>query len=443
MPNNNQHHKKADTMDRDLLEHILEVSRRMAETRALTPLLNYVMDEAITLAGAERGYVVLVEPDGTLDFHVKRGKDGRELDDADDQISKSVLNQVVETGQSLVLRDAMSDPRFRGATSVAMLKLRSIMCVPLIARGDAIGAIYVENRSVQGRFNNDDLPPLTLFANQAAVAIENATLNEELEARVAHRTKELKQAMIQVEQGWAEAVEANRLRTVWLNKVIHDLRAPLVIASGSLSMLQDGGFGRLNPKQLEWVTKSLETVMHVKNLTNDLFDLSRLEVGAITLHQESVDLEEFLQNVYDIGLGLPWPKDVEFNLDITPPLPRLSIDPLRIRQVLLNLLSNAHKFTSKGSVTLLARALPGEDAVLLGVCDTGEGIDPNKQEQLFERFQQVDHNVERRRQGAGLGLAICRELVEMHDGRIWVESTPDVGSNFLFTLPLTSKRKDT
>lgn len=443
MPNNNHNHKKADTMDRDLLEHILEVSRRMAETRALTPLLNYVMDEAITLAGAERGYVVLVEPDGTLDFHVKRGKDGRELDDADDQISKSVLNQVVETGQPLVLRDAMSDPRFRGATSVAMLKLRSIMCVPLIARGDAIGAIYVENRSVQGRFNNDDLPPLTLFANQAAVAIENATLNEELEARVAHRTKELKQAMIQVEQGWAEAVEANRLRTVWLNKVIHDLRAPLVIASGSLSMLQDGGFGRLNPKQLEWVTKSLETVMHVKNLTNDLFDLSRLEVGAITLHRETLDLEEFLQNIYDIGLGLPWPQDVEFTLDITPPLPRLSIDTLRIRQVLLNLLSNAHKFTSKGSVTLLARALPGEDAVLLGVCDTGEGIDPNKQEQLFERFQQVDHNVERRRQGAGLGLAICRELVEMHDGRIWVESTPDVGSNFLFTLPLTSKRKDT
>jgi GAF domain-containing protein len=301
-------------MKRNLLEHMLTASRRMAETRTLTPLLNYVMDETIALVGAERGYIVLVEPDGSLDFRIKRRQDGQALAEANDEISKSVLNQVIGSGQPLILRDAMADPHFSGATSVAVLKLRSIMCVPLISHGDTIGAIYVENRSIQGRFNHDDLPPLTFFANQAAVAIENAALNDDLEARVATRTQELEQAMLQVETGWAEAVEANRLRTVWLNNVVHDLRAPLVIISGSLSMLRDGGIGHLNPQQLEWINKSLETVTHIERLTSDLFDLSQLEVGGLILQRETIALQDFLKNVYDVALGLPWPESVTLDL---------------------------------------------------------------------------------------------------------------------------------
>jgi GAF domain-containing protein len=178
-------------MERDLLEYILDVSRRMAETRDLTLLLNYVVDEAIRLVGAESGYVVLTQPDDSLDFPVKRGQNGQALEDAEDQVSRSILHRVVETGQPLVLRDAAQDPRFREAESVVILGLLSIMCVPLISRGDTIGAIYVENRSIRGRFSEDDAIPLVLFANQAAIAIENARLfqtlqkaHDELEMRV-------------------------------------------------------------------------------------------------------------------------------------------------------------------------------------------------------------------------------------------------------------------
>ena len=428
--------QERNVVDQDLLTQILEISRRMSEIRTLTPLLNYVMDEVIALVGAERGYIVLIQPDGSPDYRIKRGSDGQTLDDSEDQVSKSVFRQVVETGQPLVLRDAMSNPDFSGAESVALLKLRSIMCVPLISRGEIIAAIYVENRSISGRFSEEDLPLLTLFANQAAVAIENAVLNDDLEARVAARTYELEQAMAQVEQGWYEAIEANRLRTVWLNNVMHDLRAPLVIASGSLSLLQDGGFGNLNAKQLEWIGKSLKMVLDVKNLTNDLFDLSGLEVGGMALRREVVVPEEFLRNIYDIGLGLPWPEEVTLELEISLPLPEISIDPLRIRQVLLNLLSNALKFTAQGSVTLHACFQADTNEIRFGVTDTGEGIPADKLDHLFERFHQVDENPERRRLGAGLGLAICYELIEKHGGRIWVESTLGEGSNFMFTLPL-------
>jgi signal transduction histidine kinase len=146
--------------------------------------------------------------------------------------------------------------------------------------------------------------------------------------------------------------------------------------------------------------------------------------------------QEFLQNVYNVGLGLTWPRAVTFKIDVSPPLPDVCIDPVRIRQVLLNLISNAHKFTSQGEVTLHAHYQAGQEEVVIGVADTGEGIAADQIERAFQRFQQVDNNPKRKRLGTGLGLAICRELVELHGGRIWVESTLGVGSDFLFTLPL-------
>ncbi|MFQ5578117.1 MAG: ATP-binding protein, partial [Anaerolineae bacterium] len=423
-------------MNTSTLEHILNVSRRMAETRALTPLLNYAIDEAITLTGAERGYVVLTHDDGALDFRAQRSRGGQELHNGEDQISRSILRQTIKSGRPLVLKDAAANPAFKDAESVVMLGLRSIMCVPLISRGNPIGAIYVENRSVRGRFSEGDLLPLILFANQAAVAIENAILIEELETRVAERTCELEAAMTQVEKSWAEAVEANRLRTVWVGNLAHDLGAPLAIASGALSMLQEETLGGLNAEQQEWIGKSLKAVQHAANLIEELFGLAKLESKGIALHKKTVSLPEFLQEVYAIGSGLPWGKEVEFTLDLASPLPALTIDPVRIHQVLLNLLSNACKFTAAGSVTLHARQLPGKASVCIGVADTGEGIAAGNFDRLFHRFEQFDNNPERRARGAGLGLAICRELVELHGGSIWIESAPGFGANFMFTLPL-------
>ncbi|MFN8487362.1 MAG: diguanylate cyclase [Caldilineaceae bacterium] len=183
-------------MDTSFLLHFLEVSRQMMALRAFGTLLRYIVDEAIKLTGAEYGYIVLLRPDHTLDFRVKRNRQGEEIADANDQISMTILKRVMTSAKPVVLHDAVNDPTFGISQSVKQLHLRSLMCAPLISvKGIAIGAIYVENRSVRNRFKEENLLPLVMFANQAAVAIENAALHEELEARVAERTQEMQQTL--------------------------------------------------------------------------------------------------------------------------------------------------------------------------------------------------------------------------------------------------------
>ncbi|HEC23381.1 MAG TPA: sensor histidine kinase [Chloroflexi bacterium] len=423
-------------MDQEALRRMLDLSRKMAETRQLSPLLTYAMQEALDLVNAERGFLVLLQDDGSLDFRVKFDREEGPLDSADDQISTSILNEVVRTGEPTLIRDALSNHRFASSDSVIQLRLRSVMAAPLASRGEIIGAIYVENRSAAGIFNEDDLMLLTIFANQAAVSIANAALNDELEARVAARTAELEQAMRQLEQSWIEAVEANRLRTELFGNVAHDLRAPLTIILSALDMLGEGLWGELNDDQLEWINKARDATRHAIALTADMFDLTRVDMGQLELERQPVELSPFLAKVYKVGKALPWPEAVSFQADFPPDLPQVSLDETRIRQVILNLLTNALKFTREGSVTLYAHPLEDEDGVLIGVVDTGVGIPEDKTERIFERFYQLNNELVRSRKGAGLGLAICRDLVEMHGGRIWVESYEGEGANFKFVLPL-------
>jgi len=421
-------------MNEDFLEHLLEISKSMAETRVLGPLLKYAIGVAIELVNAERGYLVLQSTDGSLDFRVKQDRAGNELESPEDQISHSMLNKVMNTMQPLVVTDAMVDPSFQNAKSVHTLQLRSVMCVPLISRGVSIGVIYVENRSNANIFEKDSVKPLTFFANHAAVAIENAILNDNLEMRVRERTLELEQAKAQIEQSFTEVVEANRIRTMFLGNVAHDIRSPLGMVVGALSLMSEGEFGPLTADQAEWIDKSLQSAQHIIKLTDDFFDLTKIEMGRLAIYSQPVELISYLQGLYEIGESLPWKDDVQFKLEITDDLPELSLDKTRIHQVVLNLLSNASKFTEHGTVTLHANA--NDKFAIIGVHDTGKGIPEDKLNTVFERFQQIDSDSTKEERGTGLGLAICKELVTLHGGEIWVESELGKGSDFIFTLPI-------
>ena len=179
-------------MNEAFLEKLLDISRKLAENRLLDPLLEYAMSVALDLFHAERGYLVLLnQDDNHLDFRVRQDRHGKPLGEPDEQISHTIFEKAIKTGESLVIANARTDADFRHADSVTALQLQSVMCVPLISRGNTIGAIYLENRSESAVFTEEDLKPLEYFAAQAAISIENAILNDELETRVAERTAEL------------------------------------------------------------------------------------------------------------------------------------------------------------------------------------------------------------------------------------------------------------
>jgi diguanylate cyclase (GGDEF)-like protein len=181
-------------MDPEIFEMLLEISRHLAETRELDPLLKQAMRSALDLVGAKRGYLVLVGEDGSLDFRVRLDNRGKEMTKPEAQISRSILNDVIQKREAVVLADASGSGKYVNEESIGILQLRSVMCVPLTAGGQTFGALYVENRSARNVFTREALNPLTYLAAQAAVSIQNAMLNENLEERVQQRTDELAQA---------------------------------------------------------------------------------------------------------------------------------------------------------------------------------------------------------------------------------------------------------
>lgn len=429
-------------MEQKTLETMLAVSRQMAEIRAFDPLLEHTLQEAATFVHAENGYIILLGADNTFEFRTQLSHTGQPIQNPQDQVSMSIINKALFEGEAVLTHDAIHDPDFESAESVRELMLRSVLCVPLISQGEILGAIFLENRSMTGLFKQDDLALLTLFANQAAVNVANARLNDELEARVVERTyeletalAELKEAQAQIERGWQDAVELNRLQAILMGNIAHDLRSPLAIAIGTLTLLQEGAFGEVTDEQNDWINNCLKALNLATRLTTDIFDMVKLEQGKIALEKQAVDLEEFLYEIHKIGRGLSWEEGVAFNLDIPNKLPTISADPIRIQQVLLNLLANSLKYTHQGSVTLFARWQPENNLIHIGVQDTGDGIEEYMVGKIFERFQQSEVNQVSRRQGAGLGLAICKELIEMHGGKIWAESEIGKGTLLQFTLP--------
>lgn len=418
----------AGNINTDLLADILTASLKMAETRVLSPLLDYAMQEAGRLVKAKRGYLVLLSPDGTLDFRVKYAPDDETETEPEKQISTSILYKVIETQEPRLIKDAVNDPNFSSSVSVKALQLRSVMCVPLISRGLTLGVLYVENRQEVGLFTPSDMATLSFFANQAAVCIENAMLNDDLEAAVEKRTAELRNALTHLEKSWGEAVEFNHIRTTWLTNLTHDMRAPLSVALGALSLLAED-IDTFKGEEQQLIGSSLSALQYLNQLIENMFGLTQVEQGKLQLSRKPIKLPEFLGSVCRIAQQLPWHEGVELICEIPDDLPTINFDPTRIQQVLMNLLANALKFTHSGSVKIFA--VEETSGVRIGVADTGDGIPDDKQAYIFDRFYQVQN----KQSGSGLGLAISKELIEKHGGTIWVESTLGKGSTFQFTLP--------
>lgn len=278
----------------------------------------------------------------------------------------------------------------------------------------------------------DELGGLADELNRMAASLQE--LVKGLEQRVAERTTELQQALVELSEKSGQLEIASKHKSDFLANMSHELRTPLNAIIGFSQVLQQRLVGEINEKQEEYLDDVLASANHLLTLINDILDLSKIEAGHVELEIATFSLREALERGIVIVRERATRNGVQLALEVDPEVDLVHGDERRIRQVVFNLLANAVKFTPEGGrVDVTTARSDGE--VRIAVADTGPGIAPGDEKRIFEEFQQTDVGT-RQQEGTGLGLALSKRLVELHGGRIWVESEMGKGSTFVFTLPV-------
>lgn len=356
----------------------------------------------------------------------------------------------------------------------------SVLSVPLIYLEEkCIGvlALYSEKTDC---FTPDRIELCQILANQASVVIENASLIEGLEEKVEQRTSAMMKINEQLQSEVAErkmaeekllvinkelalakdmAESATKAKSDFLANMSHELRTPLnaIIGFSELMIIQGPSNG-LSDENLEYLTYISESGDLLLSLINDILDLSKVEAGAMELQYSKLNVEDLIERSIIFFKERSLKKNVKLTSHVDPDTGYVEADEMRMKQVIVNLLSNAIKFTpAKGSVNISARTvacaettaglkdnLQGKEVMCLEICveDTGIGIKPENIDKLFAPFQQLETSITKEYGGTGLGLALSKKIVELHNGRIWAESEEGKGSRFIFTIPLESGKQE-
>jgi signal transduction histidine kinase len=296
--------------------------------------------------------------------------------------------------------------------------VKAELAVPLTLRGQVIGVLGVK-REERPDWAEEEVSAVTAVADQISRALENARLSKEQEKTI----EQLK--------------EIDRLKSEFLTSMSHELRTPLNSIIGFADVLVQGIDGELPDLAMNDIKLIHNSGQHLLALINDILDLSKIEAGKLELVREPLDVAEVIDDVLAASTSLVKSKPVQIKVDKSESLPLIYADKLRLSQVLLNLMSNAAKFTERGGITIKAHVdehAPGK--LRIAVVDTGIGIAEEKLEAIFDRFRQADSSTTRKYGGTGLGLAIALNLTEMHGGELKVKSQVGVGSEFYFTVPL-------
>jgi len=338
--------------------------------------------------------------------------------------SNSIIGKVAESIEPVLANDTDLEPLY--IPNPYLLETRSEVGIPLRIGSRAVGVIDIQSTQAYA-FTKDDLSVLQSLADQVTVAIDNA------------RSYELSQQLIK------DLREVDQLKSQFLANMSHELRTPLNSIIGFSRVIIKGIDGPISDMQQQDLTAIYNSGQHLLGLINDILDLARIEAGKMELNFEEVHLSEMTTSVMSTAKGLVKEKPIQLLQRIPATMPAVRGDTMRVRQVLLNLISNASKFTEEGSITvetLVQKGPTGKMEALINVIDTGPGISIEDQKKLFQAFSQVDGSATRKSGGSGLGLSICANLVQLHGGRIGIHSEVGRGSTFWFTLPLFHQVQD-
>ncbi|MBI2580757.1 GAF domain-containing protein [Candidatus Woesearchaeota archaeon] len=370
---------------------------------------------------------ILLMSNGRLYAKAGLGFTNNEIASYSAAIGEGVCGNVAETGKPLIIKDVSKCNFYISQSS----RTKSEMAIPIKYEGKTIGVYNVESNELDS-FDEDDLLFISALAEQAAIAIKNAELFKEIESFSEVLQKKVGEATAELKTANEELQHLNKVKTDFLSIVSHELRTPMTSIVGYVSLLRDGECGPINQQQKEFLQIVHDESMRLYRLLSDLLDVQKIEAKKMIYIFKDFDFKSFLEKYSKEVQRECSAKSLQFNLKLPSKVPTIKADEDKIKQVMMNLVSNALKFTKKGSIKIELSVLPRH--LQIQVSDSGIGVSEENQKLLFEKFSQVNMEASREAGGTGLGLAITKSLVEAHGGKIWMESKPGHGSKFVFTI---------
>jgi len=403
------------------LEALGAVGQAESFSLNLTEVLNTIITQAVQLSGADGGSIYEFDQDAR-EFRIETvfgtsAETFEALRRTRIGLDDTFLGKAATLGRSLELPDLREEPLDPYLSVLAEDGWRSLIAVPMLREGRIVGAMVVR-RHTAGHVPQEICDLLETFAGQSALALINAKLYRQLERQ---------SAALEV---------ASQHKSEFLASMSHELRTPLNAIIGFSEVLLERMFGELNERQDDYLRDILGSGKHLLELLNDILDLSKIEAGQMVLNRSEFVVSESLEYCLSMVRERALKQRILLSLEVDPQVGLLDADRLRFRQVVLNLLSNAVKFTPEGGRVDVRAFIRDQELVVL-VADTGVGVPAEDRERIFDSFQQGTRSSEQV-EGTGLGLTLSKRILELHGGRIWVDSEAGQGSTFGFALPTGS-----
>lgn len=395
------------------LSRLVEISRELNAKTNVDDLLTHIITQAALLTQAEAASILLLDPNTRqLRFKASSNVMNPAMKDILVPLEGSIAGAVFQANESMIIADVSQDSRWNQNVSEAIeFQTKSILGVPMHDVQRPVGVLEALNKQ-QGGFTPEDVETLTILADIAGVAVEKARLIEQLQ------------------QAYADLNELDQRKTDFIAIASHELRTPLSIILGYVSFLRE----EADPMMAEQLDSVMAAAVQLRSLIQDMLNLQYVDTGKTALALRPVDLVAFVRALAAKDETAVARQQTMMTHLPTKPIP-VSIDPDVMEIVFTNLLDNAIKFSpDEGRIDITVERR-GDEA-WFHVRDSGAGIPADKIERVFKRFYQVEHHLRRQYEGLGLGLAIAKELAELHNGRIWAESVAGQGSQFFVALPL-------